>query len=170
MKYRFACGLCVALLLAGNAWPQGGVIARFAGGPFLFTGNGQPAVNAPLGNIYGFTLDPSGNVVIADYGNCIVERINPDGTLSVIAGNGIPIDIHTGEGGLALNAELSAPRGVAYDAQGNLYIAEADRISQVSPQGIITTIAGGGTDATSNGIPALEAALSPFGGLAVDTS
>ena len=57
MKYRSIGGVFVALLLAGNAWPQG-VITQFAGGPFIFTGNGQPAVNAPLGNISGVTLDP----------------------------------------------------------------------------------------------------------------
>src|SRR5580658_10382104 len=46
-----------------------------------------------------------------------------------------------------------------------------DRISQVSPQGIINTIAGGGSDATSSGIPALQAAVSPtIGGLAVDAA
>src|SRR5580698_3715011 len=170
MKYHATGGLFLTLLLAGNAWPQG-VITSFAGGPFLFTGNGQPAVNAPLGNIYGVTLDPSGNVVIADYSNCLVERINPDGTLSVIAGNGIAIDVHTGDGGPAVNAALAAPTGVAYDSQGNLYIGELDRISRVSPQGIITTYAGGGTDSTSNGISALQASLSVVsGGLVVAPS
>jgi trimeric autotransporter adhesin len=169
MKYCSVAGLFVALLLAGNAWPQG-VITSFAGGPFPFPGNGQPAVNAPLGLVIGVALDPAGNLVIADSGNDLVERVNPDGTLSVIAGNGLSLGLHTGDGGPALNAALNAISGVAYDSLGNLYIAEADRISQVSPQGIITTIAGGGSDSTSNGIPALQAALSPFGGLAVDAA
>jgi uncharacterized protein (TIGR03437 family) len=170
---NYAIGrLFVALLLAGNAWPQGGVIATFAGGPFIFTGNGQPAVNAPLGNIVGITLDPAGNPVLADDGNNLVARINTDGTLSVIAGNGVG-GVHTGDGGPAVNAALNGPFAVAYDSQGNLYIAEGDRISRVSPQGIINTIAGGGTDSSSNGIPALQAALSPLsfgGGLAVDAA
>ncbi len=171
MRFCAIGGLCLALLAAGNAWPQGGVITTFAGGPFLFTGNGQPAVNAPLGNVYGVTLDPSGNVVVPDYGNCLVERINPDGTLTVIAGNGIAIDVHTGDGGPAVNAALAGPTGVAYDSQGNLYIAELNRISRVSPQGIINTYAGGGTDSTSNGISALTASIAPqSGGLAVDAS
>jgi hypothetical protein len=166
MKYLSIGGFFVALLLAGSAWPQG-VITSFAGGPFPFPGNGQPAVNAPLGLVIGVTLDPAGNLVIADSGNDLVERVNPDGTLSVIAGNGLSLGLHTGDGGPALNAALNAINGVAYDSLGNLYIAEADRISQVSPQGIINTIAGGGSNSTSNGIPALQAALSPFGGLAV---
>jgi hypothetical protein len=170
MKFCAISGLCLALLAAGNAWPQG-VITTFAGGPFLFTGNGQPAVNAPVGNVYGVTLDPSGNVVIPDYGNCLVERINPDGTLTVIAGNGITLDVHTGDGGPAVNAALAGPTGVAYDSQGNLYIAELNRISRVSPQGIINTYAGGGTDSTSNGISALQASVFPSsGGLLVDAS
>jgi uncharacterized protein (TIGR03437 family) len=170
MKNYVAGGLFTTLLLAGNAWPQG-VITTFAGGPFLFTGNGQPAVNAPLGNIYGVTVDPSGNVVIADSGNCLVERINPDGTLTVVAGNGITLDVHTGDGGPAINAALAAPTAVAYDSQGNLYIGELDRISRVSPQGTINTYAGGGTDSTSNGISALQASISVVsGGLVVAAS
>jgi uncharacterized protein (TIGR03437 family) len=170
MKYCAIARLFAALLLAGNAWPQG-VITTFVGGNWVFTGSGQRAVNAPLGTIPGVTIDPAGNVVIADFGNCLVERINPDGTLSVIAGNGFCFfAVHTGDGGPALNAELYSPTGVAYDSQGNLYIAEADRLSQVSPQGIINTIVGGGYDATSNGIPALQAALSPNRGLVVDAT
>jgi uncharacterized protein (TIGR03437 family) len=168
MRYRSICGLFAALLLAGNASAQN-VITTFAGGPFIFTGNGKPAVNAPLGNIYGITLDPSGNVVIADYGNCLVERVNPDDTLSVIAGNGVTRVVHTGDGGPALNSSLAAPLGVAYDSQGNLYIAEFERISRISPQGIITTYAGGGSDAASNGIPAVNASVSPvISGIVVD--
>ncbi len=167
MKYWVSGRLLVALLVAGNAWSQG-VITAFASGAWVFAGNGQPAVDAPLGTVTGVTLDPAGNLVIADTGNCLVERINPDGTLSVIAGNGFRVGVHTGDGGPALNAALNYVYGVAYDSQGNLYIAEADRLSQVSPQGIISTIAGGGSDATSNGIPALQAALLPFGGLVVN--
>ncbi len=167
MKFRATGKLFAALLLAGNAWPQG-VITTFVGGNWIFTGNGQPALKAPLGTISGVAFDPAGNLVIVDRGNCLIDRINPDGTLSVIAGNGLYFFVqHTGDGGPAVNAELGSPTAAAYDALGNLYIAEADRISQVSPQGIINTIAGGGSDATSEGIPALQAALSPDRGLVV---
>jgi uncharacterized protein (TIGR03437 family) len=171
--YRFdisrhsICGLFVALLLAANAFSQG-VITSFAGGPFLNTGNGQPAVNAPLGNIYAITFDHAGNLVIADNSTCRVDRIGSDGILSVIAGN--YFCVHSGDGGPALNAALGYPTGVAYDSQGNLYIVEADRISRVSPQGIINTIAGGGSDYTSDGIPALQAAIIPFFGIAIDST
>jgi uncharacterized protein (TIGR03437 family) len=172
MKYCANGLLFVALILAGNAWCQG-VITSFAGGPFIFNGNGQPAVNAPLGTIAAVTLDPSGNLVIADPGNGLVERINPDGTLSVIAGSGLTLGVHTGDGGPAVNAALNSVYGVAYDSSGNLYIAEADRLSRVSPQGIINTYAGGGSDATGNGIPALQASVLPVsfgGGLVVDAT
>jgi uncharacterized protein (TIGR03437 family) len=171
MKYRSIGGIFVALLLAGNAWPE--VITSFAGGPFIFTGDAKPAVNAPLGTIAAVTLDPAGNLVIADPGNGLVERINPDGTLSVIAGSGLTLGVHTGDGGPAVDAALSSVYGVAYDSQGNLYIAEADRLSRVSPQGIINTYAGGGGDVASNGISALQASLSPVsfgGGLVVDAA
>jgi trimeric autotransporter adhesin len=173
MKNCVIGGLFLALILAGNAWPQG-VITTFAGADWVFTGNGQPAVNAPLGNISGVAIDRAGNPVIADTGNFLAERINPDGTLSVIAGNGFYfIDEHTGDGGPAVNSNLDDVYAVAYDSQGNLYLADADRLSRVSPQGIINMIAGGGSDGISNGIPALQAALAPYsagGSLVVDAA
>jgi len=171
MKCPAIGGLCavplLALVFAGNAWPQG-VISGFADAQWVFTGNGQPAVNAPLGFVYGVIFDPSGNLVIADNGNGLVERVNADGTLTVIAGNGF--FYHTGDGGPAVNAAVNSPTGIAYDSKGNLYIAEKDRISEVSPQGIINIVAGGGSDATSNGIPALQAAVAPNLGFVVDST
>jgi len=157
-----------ALVCAGTAAAQG-VITTFAGCNWVFNGNGKPAVNAPLGTLFGITRDPSGNIVIADQSNFLVERINPDGTLSIIAGDGLYfIGVHLGDGGPAVNANLAGVYGVGYDGQGNLYIAEFDRISRVTPQGIINTIAGGGTDLFGNGIPALQAAIAQPGGIVVD--
>ena len=73
MKHSTIRGLLVALVLAGTAWAQG-VITTFAGGNWVFTGNGGLASNAPLGLVSGVTLDPAGNLVIADQGNSLVKR------------------------------------------------------------------------------------------------
>src|SRR5579871_4496866 len=102
MRFCSIPKLLLALLLVGNGWSQG-VITTFVGGNWVFTGNGKPALNAPFGTISGVTFDPVGNLVIVDRGNCLIERINPDGTVSVIAGNGFYFFVlHTGDGGPAV--------------------------------------------------------------------
>lgn len=87
------------------------------------------------------------------------------------AGSGVTY--YAGDGGQALQAELYAPTGIAVDASGNLYIADANnhRIRKVSSAGVITTIAGTGTAGFSgdNG-PAIAAKLNHPEGISVDAS
>ncbi len=100
----------------------------------------------------------------------MVMRIGPDGIVNVVAGTGI--NFSSGDGGLAVNACLTQPTAIALDTQGNLYIAEiANFIRKVTPDGIITTIAGTG-DAGSEGDdgPAVDAQFGRISGLAVDTA
>ena len=65
-----------------------------------------------------------------------------------MAGNGT--GGFSGDNGPATSAELATPAGVALDASGILYIADIynNRIRKVSPSGIITTVAGNGTQVT----------------------
>ncbi len=88
-----------------------------------------------------------------------------NGIINTIAGNGI--SGYTGDGGLALLAEISAPAGVCTDALGNIYISDNgyNVIRKISSTGIITTLAGNGTSGYSgDGGPATNARLnSPFG-------
>ena len=95
-------------------------------------------------------------------------RSQPDGTLTVVAGNGIKG--YSGDGGAAVSASLNGPRGLALDAAGVLYIADTHnyRIRRVSG-GIITTVAGGGDPIGSgDGGPATSASLANPNGVAVD--
>jgi hypothetical protein len=62
-------------------------MTTFAGNDWVFLGDGKPAVNAPLGVVFGLAIDRTGNPIIVD--NCVVSRIGSDGILSVIAGSGI---------------------------------------------------------------------------------
>src|SRR5207253_456314 len=65
------------------------IITTFAGTDWLFQADGAPALNAPLSQVDQLSTDPQGNILIADPGNHVVSRLNPDGTLAVLAGNGI---------------------------------------------------------------------------------
>jgi NHL repeat len=85
-----------------------------------------------------------------------------------VAGNGK--EGYSGDGGPAVKARLDFPHGIATDKAGNLYIVDSERIRKVSPQGVITTVAGNGTKGYSGdeGL-ATSAQLDDPGGLAVDS-
>ncbi|HLA38505.1 MAG TPA: NHL repeat-containing protein, partial [Candidatus Glassbacteria bacterium] len=122
-----------------------GVISKVAGnGWYAFSGDGGPATNASFRGPAGLALDATGNLFIADDGNHRIRKVTPGGIITTVAGNGVPG--FACDGGPAISASLKAPRGVAVDAGGNLYIADFgnNRIRKVSSDGMITTIAGGG--------------------------
>lgn len=158
------------------AWSQ--AITTIAGTDWLFPGDNTPAVNAPLGGSLGLdvTVGPDGSFYVADADNDMVMKVATDGTLLVVAGNGI--EGHTGDGGLAVNAALFGPWGVAVDSQGNVYIAEYGGLNEggsirmvSAATGIISTIAGTGAPGFSgdNG-PAVFAGFSHPIAVAVDPS
>jgi len=140
-----------------------GIISTIAGdGTYGFSGDGGPAINGQLYYPSGVAVDGSGNVFIADYVNRRIRKISIDGTMTTFAGGGSA----QGDGGPAKNAQLFAPLGVTVDGSGNVFIAdEYSGIRKVSPDGIITTVAGGGTiwGAGADGGPATSAAILPLG-------
>ena len=114
-------------------------------------------------------VDRLGNVYIADSASSVLRRVAPSGVITTFAGTGQ--DGFSGDGGQATQARLSSPRGVAAGADGTVYIADAgnDRIRQVTPNGVITTVAGNGqTGYNGDGISAAQASLFEPAGLAVD--
>ena len=94
---------------------------------------------------YQLAVDASDNLYIAEYGNNLVKKVDVStGNASTYAGTGQYA--YSGDGGQAVNAELSGPLGVAFDNSGNLYIAQSDNhvIRKVDANGIISTFAGSG--------------------------
>ncbi len=166
-SYLFLAG---ALLLAPSLFAQN-TITTFAGTEYIFAGDGKSALSAPLGLVAGIALDGSGNPVFPDPGNCVVLRLNPNGSVTVLAGNGL--QSYSGDGGPATSAALNAPQAVAFDTAGNLYIADTgnNRIRMVTPAGIISTVAGNGlTTFAGDGGPAVQASLSLPEAIAIDSS
>ena len=116
-------------------------------------------------------VDGSGNLYIGDTLNHVVRRVSPAGIITTFAGTGTSGS--TGDGGPATGAELNAPWGVRVDASGDVYIADyqANVVREVSPAGIITTVAGTGTAGDQgDGGPAVDADLDNPAGLAVDVA
>ena len=167
--------IAVCLSFLSPAYCQ--VITSIAGTDWLFPGDGAKATNAPIGGSFGLDVATArdGSFYIADTDDNMVLHVGTDGIVHVVAGNGFVG--HTGDTGLAVNAALFSPVGVAVDASGNLYIAEfggrnsGGTIRMVTADGHIFTIAGtGGTGFAGDGGPATAAILNGPVGVAVDAS
>jgi uncharacterized protein (TIGR03437 family) len=149
-----------------------GVITTVAGnGTEGFGGDNGPATSAQLGQPSGVAVDAAGNVYIADQDSNRIRKVS-NGVITTVAGNGAwGLSGFNGDNGPATSAQLEAA-GVAVDTAGNLYIADSDnqRIRKVS-NGVITTVAGTGTQGFSgdNGA-ATSAELDYPWGIAVDSS
>ncbi|MEW5974450.1 MAG: putative Ig domain-containing protein [Acidobacteriota bacterium] len=149
--------------------PTGEVTAAAGTGTAGFSGDGGPAAQARVDRPAGLVFDAAGNLYFADMGNQRVRRVSVIGTVSTVAGTGRQGS--RGDGGVAAAAELSNPWGLAFDHQGNLYIADSGnhRVRKVTPAGIISTVAGTGTAGFSgDGGPAVAAQLSGPLGVAAD--
>ena len=120
-----------------------GIITTIAGGG-TSRGDGGLATSASFGPIYDIALDNSNNYIYFSLVNGnYVRRIDASGIITTIVGTGVKNS--SGDGGLAINASVNAPSGLALDSSMNLYIAERDgnRIRKIDiPNGTIRTIAG----------------------------
>jgi uncharacterized protein (TIGR03437 family) len=121
-----------------------------------------PAVLAPLASVEGMAVDAAGNVYLADTPDHRVRRITPQGIITTVAGNGRAG--FSGDNGPATSAALQFPYGLTVDRLGNLYIADLGnaRVRRVTPEGVITTVAGGGAREVSYfgaSLPGREAKL-----------
>ena len=161
--------LLTCLLLVQSSLAQEFVITTIAGADFVFRGDGEPARQAQLSQIYQVLADPQGNVLIVDRENHQIVQVSTLGILKVIAGNGIAG--FSGDGGPATRASLNFPSAVAVDAAGNLYVADAGnrRVRRVSRDGVIVTVVGNGNKGVGgDGGPATAAQLDNPSGLAID--
>jgi sugar lactone lactonase YvrE len=117
----------------------------------------------------GLATDRGGNIYVADFGNRVIRKVFPDGRTVVFAGSGkIGHD-----DGIATEATFSGPRALTVDSKGNVYVSDDVVVRKISPDGVVTTVAGQakfnqhGPNNSVDG-PALTARFSGLGGLAVD--
>jgi sugar lactone lactonase YvrE len=102
-----------------------GTLTTVAGtGKRGFSGDGGLAVSATLDEPFQVTVDSAGHLFIADWGNYRVRKVDVNGVITTVAGNGQRE--YSGEGGPATQAGLRGPSGLAIDAHGNLYITDSD--------------------------------------------
>jgi sugar lactone lactonase YvrE len=155
----------------------GGLMTPFAGrGLIDYAGDGGPATFAAIACPVGMAFGPDGALYFADHANNRVRRIDSAGVITTVAGSG-PAGVNqgsfSGDGGPAVNATLQEPWDLAFDRDGNFFIADRDnhRVRKVDPNGVITTVAGDGERRfAGDGGPAVGASLSAPLGVAVSSA
>ena len=147
-----------------------GVIHTVAGnGTAGYSGDGGPASQATLTTPLGIAVDGKGQLFIADTGNRVVRKVDAQGVISTVAGNGA--SEVSGDGGPAVAAGIPYPERVVVDRLGALYISDSKKgmIRRVDPKGTITRFAGDGTGVYAySGVLAARAGLLHPRGMAVD--
>jgi len=125
-------------------------------------GDGSPTT---LADPFGVAVAADGTVYVADAGDANrIRKIAPDGNVTVLAGGSEGFADGAGQ-----QASFNTPSGLAIDSDGNLYVADTsnNRIRKVTPEGVVTTIAGDGTAGYADG-PAAQAQFNGPIGVAVD--
>jgi len=103
--------------------PGGSLITTIAGNGFnSYSGDGNPATKAALDHPRAVSVDPAGNLFIADTLNSRIRVVTPDGMINTIAGTGTLGS--AGDGGPALQAQMFFPTAVRVSAAGNIYVAD----------------------------------------------
>jgi trimeric autotransporter adhesin len=147
-----------------------GKIITVVGGGANYPGDGGPATDAQVGDMYGLFVSDSGNIYISCDGQARICKVNTSGILYTIAGNGIVG--YSGDGGPATAAEFFDQAGLCVDAYSNVYIGDASnsRVRLVTQlDGIITTVAGDGAGGFSgDGGLATNAELSAPADVSID--
>lgn len=114
---------------------------------------------------YGIAVDSSGNLFITDQLNNLIRKITPAGVVGTFAGSGTA-GANNGQG---TSASFNWPAGIAVDNAGNVFVTEQvnNLIRKITPQGLVSTFAGGGAALDGQGVQA--SFLGP-NGLAIDKS
>src|ERR1035437_8022952 len=150
--------------------PGGTITTAVGTGRAGFAGDGGRAQNALLNQPNSLAMDAAGNLFVGGFQ--AVRKVTPDGFISTVAGNGGFINTPLVDGGPATAGPLQSAGVIAVDLNGNLLIGESgtNSVRKVTPNGIISTIAGNGRRGFSgDGGPANSASLDYPSGLAVDS-
>lgn len=148
---------------------RAGMISTVAGnGANGYNGDGQPATAARI-SARCVAVDLAGNLYIADEESSRIRKVDREGVISTVAGNG-SFDF-SGDGGPAIEASLYSPYAVAVGKSGYIFIADFvnNRVREVDSDGLIHTVAGDGIAGFSgDGGAATAAQLSNLTGIAID--
>ncbi len=170
-------GRCVAVafdsegnLVIGDRWngvvrrvDSDGIIHTIAGtGVRGDSGDGGPARFAQMDEIFDLDVDDQGRIYVSDFGSSRIRRIDLDGTIQTVAGNGTPL--YGGDGGPVSDASFFIPSDLAFTDGGEVFIADRGnyRVRRVDTSGVVSTYAGIGEDGwDGDGGAAIDATMNP---------
>ena len=150
----------------GPAAPNGNTTQAFVGNGGTGATNGTGTA-AYFYNPLNTAVDLQGNVYVADADNHKIRKVTPDGTVTTLAGSGLP-GYADGTGTLAI---FQHPSALAVDASGNVFVSDQQnhRIRKITPAGVVTTFAGSGSAGSGEGTGTGASFNSPIG-LAFDAT
>ena len=140
--------------------PSGDVTTLAGSSPRGFADGTGSAAKFGLG--YNMAIDAPGNLYVADSENHRIRKITPAGVVTTLAGTGTP----GATDGPGNSATFSDPRGVAVDADGNVYVADfgSSLLRRITPAGVVSTLAGQkGITGGQDGIGAAATFAQPLG-------
>ncbi|QJD95233.1 hypothetical protein HH214_04750 [Mucilaginibacter robiniae] len=143
-----------------------GVVSTFAGSGSQGMFNGQ-GTSASFNGPQGIAIDGGGNLYVADQSNRVIRKITAAGKVTTFVGSGN----YNSTDGVGTAASFAGPIGLSIDGLGNLYVTEEafyNKIRKITPDGVVTTLAGGNTGST-NGKGTAASFYGPLG-LACDAS
>lgn len=107
------------------------------------------ATDARFDGVYNLALDKAGNIYATELGNHTIRKITPEGVVSTLAGAGESGSVD----GTGTLASFNLPYGIALDVEDNIYIADRgnNTVRKISPEGIVSTLAGSGSYRSDNG-------------------
>ena len=145
-----------------------GVVTTLAGSTAVGKVNGTgtaASFNAPAGIAIDTSIPP--NFYVSDSGNNLIRKITSAGVVTTFAGSGLVGKTN----GAALSASFNRPTGIAVDILGNVYVADSQNalIRKITPQGIVSTLAGSGAVGYANGLSENATFFNPTG-VAIDSS
>ena len=141
MKYL----LITIFLLSFPKMINAQMVTTFAGGNYGFL-DGGPTV-AKFRDIFGICVNSSGTIYVVDNGNHRIRKITPQGDVSTFVGS----DIAGHADGIGTAAQFDYIRGICVNSAGILYVTEYYRVRKITPDGVVTTLAGGEDQGFVNG-------------------
>ena len=117
--------------------------------------------NATFGYIEGISLDSKGNIFVAGLNNNLIRKITPEGVVTTFAGSGARGSLD----GIGIAATFNGPSYMAIDSLDNIYLTDINTnlIRKITPDAVVTTFAGSGTKATTDGTGTAASFNSPWG-------
>ena len=147
-----------------------GIITTFAGnGEKVRGGDGGPAIDASILGARAVCMDSKGNTYIAEREGNGVRKVDANGVMSTLAGDGERG--YTGDGGPALAATWGAPKAIRCDLHDNIVVVDTENhaIRRIDAStGIVTTIAGGHLGGEGDGGGATDAGMDRPHGCCLD--